>query len=53
MRSWGCATMRLDTATFLTDAIALYRRLGFVEIAPYYDLPPETQRTTVFMELRG
>ncbi|MCY1126287.1 GNAT family N-acetyltransferase [Frigidibacter sp. RF13] len=52
MSEWGYPTVRLDTATYLTDAIALYRRLGFVEIAPYYDLPPVAQRTTVFMELR-
>lgn len=52
MREWGYAVVRLDTAIFLTDAIALYRRLGFVEIAAYYDLPPVAQRTTVFMELR-
>jgi putative acetyltransferase len=53
MRDVGYPTVRLDTAIFLTDAIALYRRLGFVQIDPYYDLPPVAQRTTVFMELRG
>jgi ribosomal protein S18 acetylase RimI-like enzyme len=52
MSEWGYPTVRLDTATYLTDAIALYRSLGFVEIEPYYDLPPVAQRTTVFMELR-
>jgi putative acetyltransferase len=52
MSELGYPSVRLDTAIFLKDAIALYRRLGFVEIEPYYDLPPVAQRTTVFMELR-
>ncbi|MCU0647135.1 MAG: GNAT family N-acetyltransferase [Gemmatimonadaceae bacterium] len=34
-RRLGYAVMRLDTAPELTAAIALYRRLGFVDIAPY------------------
>lgn len=51
MREWGYPTVRLDTGVFLTGAIALYRNLGFVEIAPYFDLPPAAQRTTVLMEL--
>ena len=42
--------MRLDTIPGKMDkAIALYRALGFVEIAPYYDTPIEG---TVFMGLR-
>lgn len=35
----GYAAMRLDTHTQFTRAIALYRALGFVEIAAYYRNP--------------
>ncbi len=35
-RRLGFQVMRLDTHESLTTAIALYRRLGFREIAPYY-----------------
>jgi GNAT superfamily N-acetyltransferase len=52
MGAWGHPTIRLDTAVFLNDAIALYRRMGFVEIEPYTSLPPDTDKTAVFMELR-
>ncbi|MEU9498144.1 GNAT family N-acetyltransferase [Streptomyces sp. NPDC048196] len=33
----GAERIRLDTRLDLTEAIALYRRHGFVEIAPYHD----------------
>ena len=52
MGTWGHPTIRLDTAVFLKDAIALYRQMGFVEIEPYTSLPPDTDKTAVFMELR-
>jgi putative acetyltransferase len=52
MASWGYPALRLDTAVFLTDAISLYRHLGFVEIEPYTEIPPGAARTALFMEWR-
>jgi putative acetyltransferase len=46
----GYERMRLDTiASAMKDAIALYRRVGFEEIAPYSDIPIEH---ALWMELR-
>ena len=53
MAVWGYPTVRLDTATYLTDAIALYRRLGFVETEPYREIPPGSLKVAMFMELRS
>jgi ribosomal protein S18 acetylase RimI-like enzyme len=47
-RRIGFAVMRLDTLPQLKRALALYRSLGFREIAPYYDNPIEG---VIFMEL--
>ena len=39
-RAIGYEGMRLDTvASAMQDAIARYRKLGFVEIAPYSSIP--------------
>jgi ribosomal protein S18 acetylase RimI-like enzyme len=49
-RSMGYERMRLDTIeSAMKDAIALYRRMGFEEIAPYSDIPIEH---ALWMELR-
>ena len=48
-RSAGYQHLRLDTLPSMTGAQALYRRLGFHEIAPYYDSPVEG---AVFLELQ-
>jgi putative acetyltransferase len=41
---------RLDTATFLKEAQALYRSLGFTVIGPYYQVPEDILKVTIFME---
>ncbi len=51
-RAMGYGLMRLDTGTFLDASRRLYASLGFVETGPYYEVPPEVLRVTVFMELR-
>jgi carbonic anhydrase len=41
-RTMGYTRMRLDTiASSMQDAVALYRRVGFREIAPYSAIPIE------------
>src|SRR5579864_2160578 len=48
-REIGYARMRLDTLPSMTTAIALYRTLGFQEIAPYWKNPVQS---AVFFELQ-
>jgi ribosomal protein S18 acetylase RimI-like enzyme len=47
-RQFGYRAMRLDTVPSMTEAIAIYRSLGFVEIPPYRVNPVAG---AVFMEL--
>ena len=50
-RALGYQRMLLDTSIRQAEAQALYRRLGFRDIPPYYELPEALQKWLVFMEL--
>ena len=50
-RQIGYRLIRLDTAESLTTARKLYASLGFRERTPYYEVPPDVLRWTVFMEM--
>jgi ribosomal protein S18 acetylase RimI-like enzyme len=47
-RERGYREMRLDTLASMTGPIALYERMGFARVEPYYAPTPEG---TVFMGL--
>jgi len=47
----GYSVMRLDTSVRQTEAQALYEKLGFRSIEPYYELPRAIRDWLVFMEL--
>jgi putative acetyltransferase len=49
-RAAGYRTMLLDTSIRQAEAQALYRRLGFREVAPYYELSEDLRDWLVFME---
>jgi putative acetyltransferase len=48
----GYEIARLDTAVFLIEAQALYQSLGFQVIQPYYQVPDNILKWTIFMERR-
>ena len=50
-RADGFRSMKLDTGTIMTEAIALYRSSGFKECAPYIDYPAKLMPYFVFMQL--
>ncbi|MFL6767013.1 MAG: GNAT family N-acetyltransferase [Sphingomicrobium sp.] len=47
----GYRKMMLDTGPAQREAQGLYRKLGFTDTEPYYDLPAELRNWLVFMEL--
>lgn len=49
-RAAGYRTMLLDTSVRQTEARALYQRLGFREVPPYYELTDALRHWLVFME---
>jgi len=50
-RAMGYRLIRLDTHEDLDVARGLYASLGFRETGPYYDVPPDALRWTIFMEM--
>jgi putative acetyltransferase len=51
-RRIGYTRMMLDTGPAQREAQSLYRRLGFQETEPYYEMPSQLQQWLVFMELK-
>jgi ribosomal protein S18 acetylase RimI-like enzyme len=50
-RALGYSKMMLDTGPLQVEAQTLYRKLGFRDVPPYYELSPELRDWLVFMEL--
>ena len=50
-RSLGYQSMCLDTSIRQGEARALYEKLGFKPIEPYYELPENLKNWLVFMEI--
>ncbi len=51
-RNMDCSIMRLETITYLKDAIRLYHALGFQDIEPYYKVEHSLASICLFMERR-
>lgn len=47
----GYSKMMLDTGPLQVEARTLYRKLGFRDVPPYYELSPELRDWLGFMEL--
>jgi GNAT superfamily N-acetyltransferase len=43
--------IRLETVIFMKSAIAMYRRLGFQDCEPYYEIPQVFRHMTLFMDM--
>jgi GNAT superfamily N-acetyltransferase len=50
-RAEGYSLMRLDTGNLLTEAIAMYSKMGFRHCPPHHSYPPKLLPYLVFMEL--
>jgi GNAT superfamily N-acetyltransferase len=50
-REEGYTSMCLDTSIGQAEALTLYRSLGFAEVEPYYETPPQLRDWLVFMRL--
>ena len=50
-RELGYSKMMLDTGPGQREAQGLYRRFGFRDVEPYYELSPQLRDWLVFMEL--
>jgi GNAT superfamily N-acetyltransferase len=50
-REEGFRFVRLDTGRLFTEAIAMYRSMGFRERAAYYECPANLAASLLFMEL--
>lgn len=50
-RAGDYRSMFLDTSVRQTEAITLYRSLGFEEVPPYYDVPEALRDWLVFLRL--
>jgi ribosomal protein S18 acetylase RimI-like enzyme len=50
-RSLGYSKMMLDTGPRQVEAQGLYRKLGFRDAEPYYEMSPDLRDWLVFMEL--
>jgi GNAT superfamily N-acetyltransferase len=51
-REGGFTLLRLQTVTFMVDAIQLYRTAGFTHCAPFHPVPDSLRAITLFMERR-
>ena len=50
-KALGYSRMMLDTGPLQVEAQTLYRKLGFRDVEPYYELSPRLRDWLVFMEL--
>ncbi|MGR9373880.1 GNAT family N-acetyltransferase [Rhizobium leguminosarum] len=50
IRNDGYMTVRLETVTFMSEAIALYDAFGFKRSGDFRSVPPSLQPITIFME---